>query len=59
MANFDQMEFRWVGKGALLRAVPAKRPVSVGTRSLSSGRPKAGPVGFAHPTTLPYDRNAL
>src|SRR6266849_3916148 len=23
----------------------------VGTRSLSSGRPKAGPVGFAHPTT--------
>src|SRR5215467_5950349 len=24
----------------------------VGTRSLSSGRPKDGPVGFAHPTTL-------
>jgi hypothetical protein len=23
----------------------------VGTRSLSSGRPKAGPVGFAHPTS--------
>src|SRR5258707_15721765 len=22
----------------------------VGTRSLSSGRPRAGPVGFAHPT---------
>jgi hypothetical protein len=24
----------------------------VGTRSLSSGPPKAGPVGFAHPTTV-------
>jgi len=32
----------------------------VGTRSLSSGRPKAGPVGFAHPTTmLPYDWEPL
>jgi ABC transporter substrate binding protein (PQQ-dependent alcohol dehydrogenase system) len=26
--------------------------VAVGTRSLSSGRPKAGPVGFAHPTLI-------
>src|SRR5579871_5865937 len=25
----------------------------VGTRSLSSGRPLAGPVGFAHPTSAP------
>jgi len=27
----------------------------VGTRSLSSGRPEAGPVGFAHPTDLRFD----
>jgi hypothetical protein len=48
-----------VGKGALLRAVPAGPRRLVGTRSLSSGRPNgsglwparwqapAGPVGFA------------
>jgi hypothetical protein len=44
-----------VGKGAKRRA-HAVEPMTrsdgsdVGTRSLSSGRPKAGPVGFAHPT---------
>jgi ABC transporter substrate binding protein (PQQ-dependent alcohol dehydrogenase system) len=27
-----------------------RRPLRAGTLSLSSGRPKAGPVGFAHPT---------
>ena len=35
----------------------------VGTRSLSSGRPRAGPVGFAHPTKLDpayfYDAGAV
>ena len=35
-----------MGKGAFLRRAHWAR---VGTRSLSSGRPKAGPVGFAHP----------
>ncbi len=30
-----------------------------GTRGLSSGRPKAGPDGFAHPAMFRYDRNPL
>jgi hypothetical protein len=33
-----------------MRRAHAVRPDSVGTRSLSSGPPEAGPVGFAHPT---------
>src|SRR5215470_5435587 len=40
-----------VAKARFLRRAHAERP-NVGTRSLSSGRPKAGPVGFAHPTLL-------
>jgi hypothetical protein len=35
-----------VGKGALLRAVP------------TGLRPLVGTLRFAHPTALPYDRNA-
>ena len=46
-------------KGAKRRAHRPRGSVVVGTQSLSSGRPKAGPVGFAHPTTLPYDRELL
>src|SRR5262249_14211154 len=42
---------RRVGKGALLGAVPTRPRRLVGTRSLSSGPPKAGPVGFAHPAS--------
>ena len=40
-----------VAKARFLRRAHAERP-NVGTRSLSSGRPKAGPVGFAHPPLL-------
>jgi len=47
-----------VGKGALLRAVPTGQRPLVGTRSLSSGGPEAGPGGFAHPTALAYDRKS-
>jgi tripartite ATP-independent transporter DctP family solute receptor len=36
-------------KALSLRHAYLERP-KVGTRSLSSGRPEAGPVGFAHPT---------
>jgi hypothetical protein len=36
-------------KGASSHRARAERPY-VGMRSLSSGRPKAGPVGFVHPT---------
>src|SRR5260370_26585178 len=36
--------------GWVKRSVPTMG--EVGTRSLSSGRPEAGPVGFAHPTLL-------
>jgi len=39
------------GKGALFAPCPSGS-AGVGTRSLSSGRPKAGPVGFAHPAKL-------
>src|SRR5258705_5218457 len=39
-----------MGKSALLRAVPTLGKLRVGTRNLSSGRRRAGPVGFAHPT---------
>jgi hypothetical protein len=39
-----------VGKGVQRRAHADRQ--MVGTRSLSSGRPKAGPVGFAHPTVV-------
>src|SRR5262249_23629168 len=43
---------RRVGKGALFAPCPRGRlgREHVRTRSLSSGRPKAGPVGFSHPT---------
>jgi ABC-type nitrate/sulfonate/bicarbonate transport system substrate-binding protein len=34
------------------RAVPTEQPPLAGTRSQSSGRPKAGPVGFAHPARV-------
>src|SRR6266849_8934994 len=65
------MERSRVGKGALFARRAHRGSAVVGTRSLSSGPPTgsglwparwqapAGPGGFAHPTSPPYDYTAV
>jgi hypothetical protein len=48
-----------MGKGALFARRAHADAVTVGTLSLSSGPPKAGPGGFAYATLRRFDRNPL